>query len=208
MFNRMARLLFTAWLLCCCVRNTLAQAHRELLSSNWTACEGSKSSGCFDAKVPGHITLDIAGSRLDPYQDFAELDLTTISLKNWTYNLLLPSLDSDKLAAQLYFSRLDTVARVLCDGILLETSLGESEARNAFVPHVFPLPARCQAKSCLVEVKFTSALLEARRLKNEVFTDKFYPHTINYHVWAEPTFRNLLRKPGSDFGWVSFRSPI
>lgn len=172
--------------------------------NQWKLCD--ERLECVPARVPGNILLDLNRSS-NPLEGFAELEWASQSLKTWIYHLNLTNFHgwADEESAQLRFEGIDTIASVKCNGNLLSSSFGETIVRNAWIPHTFPLPQLCNIRHGLhIEVVIYPALNETHRLKQEVFNDKFYPHTVNYNVWSEPTYRNLLRKPASDFGWVCF----
>ena len=170
------------------------------LNRGWRVCyrEGSK---CARAQIPGHATLDL--NDVDPYRDFNELDLQEASLQNYTYTWNgSPSIRKSctgKLSAQLIFGSIDTIAKAYCAGEELKTI----NSQSAFIHRRYNIDERCVKSGPTLRIEFDAALSVAEYLASDVFKDKPYPHTVNYHVWSEPTHRNLLRKPGSDFGWVS-----
>jgi hypothetical protein len=197
--------------------NTRPAVRLEL--TDWAVC--SPSLGCFPAKVPGHALLDaIRLGRGDPYFEFTEQNLSRLSFETWTYqariiqSALSPIASSElrdddkRRVCQLYFEQIDTVATVKVNGVTLNaTRTRSSLTDNAFLPYSFQLPTRHVDDAdvtavLLVQVEIQSSLNYSRWLAQTKYKSEFYPHTINYNVWSEPTHRNLLRKPASEFGWV------
>jgi len=172
--------------------------------TNWTV-HSLPSFPRAPVQIPGHVTLD-AFPAINPYSGSAEVELSTFSLLAWTYETTihwdLVAIRPNEVM-QLYFEKLDTVATVSIDGEDLKNSRGEVVVDNYFIPHVFELRRPNGASSSVLVVKIKSSLLEARQRARRYSQDnQSYPHTVNYHVWSEPTHRNTLRKPASDFGWV------
>lgn len=168
------------------------------IKENWKLC--NEKFGCFPATVPGHVLLDL--NITNPYVDFTELNVSQYSLETWTYSTQFSLVGSNTSVYMLKFEKIDTVARVFLNEFELLSNVGYGLTRNAFRPHYFDIPVDCLRDKVLhvLKVEIESSLLFTRNYAKAM--DKYYPHTINYNVWAEPTYRNLIRKPASDFGWV------
>ena len=160
------------------------------------------------ASVPGHAALDVARNlSINPYESDAEKQLAWVALATWAYSFECPlpaptatPTPSPIQAAQLRFETVDTVADVFVNGVRVGST------SNAYRSYAFPLPLallltpeqppRVRAR-VRVRVVIQSSLAYARSQPHA----NEYPHTRNYNVWAEPSHRNMVRKPGADFGW-------
>ncbi|KAH9255820.1 hypothetical protein BASA81_006221 [Batrachochytrium salamandrivorans] len=155
------------------------------INDGWEVC--SNKFGCYSAPKLPHEVLSLF--TLDPNWESTEHELREVGLEEWTYSKLLPDIECDSPGqySRLYFNKIDTIAIVKLNGQVL------GEAKNSLMPQQFEF--RGCAKG-LLTVAIQSSLVYTH---NQTLSD--YPHTVNYHVWDEPTKRNLIRKPASHFGW-------
>lgn len=178
--------------------------HTRLLTTNdvkWT-CSNQNGSISVPAEVPGvvHMALRDAGILgSDPLFRFNELEHSWVSLENWTYTAhfsLDPSStrDAELLATGvLQLNSVDTVADVWLNGVWLGST------NSAFVVWRLPTKFALLAGDNVLTLHFQAprayAHEQAAAYPYEV------PLTSYFNVWSEPSHKNFIRKPPSDFGW-------
>ena len=152
------------------------------------------------AALPGsaHEALLRAGVLVgDPLWRDNELRFRWVALEDWTFTctfLFAPSHPLLGAAALLRLDGVDTVADVRLNGELV----GRTE--SMFVRYTLALrPGLLRAGSNALTLGFTSALSYAA--SRAAAYPYAVPHTQYHHVWSEPSLRNFVRKPPSDFGW-------
>ena len=162
------------------------------------------------AVVPGvaHEALLAAGVlEGDPLYRFREMEYQWVAQANWTFTatftlspddpcLEQPSRGVDgaaRAATSLRLAGVDTVASFTLNG----EALGAT--RSAFVTHELAIrQGLLRAGANVLVVAFTSALHAAAA--GAAAYPYPVPHTQYYQVWSEPSHRNFVRKPASDFG--------
>lgn len=164
------------------------------------------------AVVPGvaHEALLAAGLLAgDPLFRFRELEYRWVANADWTFTgsfelaaddaLLSPPPPSAPSPAApplttLEVEGVDTVAAIALNGEPLGTT------RSAFLRHELPVRASLlRAGANKLTVRFNSSL---RYAAAEAAAYPYpVPHTQYHNVWSEPSHRNFVRKPSSDFGW-------
>jgi len=133
--------------------------------------------------LPGHVALQAFLG--DPYQDFEEIMRAPAANQTWMYSISLPPAKRCPLS-QVRFESIDTVAKV-------STQSSSTLTQNYFIPVTHSLsPADSQ---------LTVTISPALQYASQVPSKYPLPHTVNFNVWDEPSQRNRIRKPGSDFGW-------
>ncbi len=185
----------------------------SLLSAAGVAWRLRNANGSIDvpASVPcvAHEALLSAGVlRGDPLYRFRELEWAWAAREDWTFEASFalaadgcgPS-QGERVDCKLLDGRsvlrmegVDTVASVWINGV------GLGSTASAFVRHELSINARVLRRgSNTLRVTLGSALRYARE-RSEAYPYEV-PHTQYYHVWSEPSHRNFVRKPASDFGW-------
>ena len=178
---------------------------RSLLSADGLASwrlRNSNSSIDIPQLVPGvaHEALLASGIlRGDPLYRDNELLFQWVAYEDWTFAAsfaLDAAADAPLLSAPctLRLQEVDTIATISVNGIVV----GSTD--SAFIRHDLPLPAGVlRAGDNSMAVSFRSALTAAReRAARYPYT---VPHTHYFQVWSEPSSRNFVRKPASDYGW-------
>lgn len=175
------------------LKDILSPSERDFVSSN---VQGRSIA----ASIPGSVHLDLISSGIiasrDPYDRFQELNMSWIPRLCWIYEsepFLLP-FSPGHGAITIAFDAIDAPAIVSFNGVTLGI------AQNVHRKHIFRLDDRwINSNRNVLKVQFPSSLSYAKA-KAELYPYEV-PATMNYHVWAEPTNRNFVRKAGSDFGW-------
>ena len=138
----------------------------------------------------------------DPLYRFNEHGYAWVTQENWTYSASFDvhagsATDSALLEAGrlvLELDGVDTVARVRLNGKVL------GQPRSAFVRWRLPVPRdTLRVGSNRLEVALAAPLAYARA--QSAASEYEIPLTKYHHVWSEPSHRNFIRKPPSDFGW-------
>jgi beta-mannosidase len=192
---RLQTLLCWAWPL-------LAVCHalpRPLSSAgvSWTLSSGDGSVRV-TGSVPGEVHTDLMQAGIlgkDPYFRYNELNMSWVALeKTWTYESSPFDMPTEDTVGGLWYLKLkgvDSIASIYLNDILI------GETNNVFRTFTFPLPA-VPADTHTVGVlrvvlhgALHYASTRAAAYPYEV------PETENYNVWAEPSHRNMVRKPGS-----------
>ena len=166
------------------------------------------SNGSIDvpATLPGvahEVLIDnaiIGGDLL--YRD-NELACRWIAEEDWTFSaafVLDSNMDSDRrLLAHdahpvLRLDGVDTIASIEVNGEVV------GKTASTFLRYELDLrPGLLRRGTNSLVVRFTSALTAARERSAQY--PYGVPHTHYHHVWSEPSHRNFVRKPASDFGW-------
>ena len=170
----------------------------SLLTADWRL-RNSNDSINVPANLPcvAHEALLAAGVlRGDPLYRFNELDWSWVAREDWTFETTFDCADAahaDQFRV-LRMTGVDTIALITLNG----AEIGSTA--SAFLTHDLLLPSGLLRPTAnTLRVTITSALTYAR----ESAADYPYevPHTQYYHVWSEPSHRNFVRKPASDFGW-------
>jgi beta-mannosidase len=132
----------------------------------------------------------------DPYFRFNELSWNWIPQSCWEYKseaITVLNTDSD-YPLLLKLDSIDTVAEVFFNNVFLGT------CENAFHPHFFEIPTNIiTSEANVVTLRFWP-ILNVTLYKQNVYPYEV-PSTQNYNVWAEPSHRSFVRKPGYDMGW-------
>ncbi|MFB4282272.1 glycoside hydrolase family 2 protein [Nonomuraea sp. MTCD27] len=142
--------------------------------------------GALPARVPGCVHADLLAAGLipDPYRDLNELEVAWVGRADWRYDTVLEGVPDGFERTDLVFDGLDTVARVLLDGVELGST------RNMHRSYRFDVTGRVRAGSAL-SVRFTSAYTEAEALRERLGPrPNEYPDPFNY-----------IRKMAAGFGW-------
>lgn len=188
---------------------------------NTSSC--SSAARIFDLRAWTTVTTESVEAiphRFANFTDFNEKDPVYEQTNKMQYDL--QSITYNGPYAKLLFTGLDTIVSIHLNGKV-------KFCENAFIMHEFdfkvltansvdnswnllatwvnyykswllptiathPVP-----KNNLLELIFSSNLGFARHRAK--MYEKDYPHTVNYNVPIEPTHRNMIRKPASDFGW-------
>jgi beta-mannosidase len=157
------------------------------------------------ARVPGvaHEALRAAGLIGDPLYRFNEHAYRWVALAHWNFStdftvpagspLLSRSGAAPSLSLRL--RGVDTFCTLLLNGQAVGRPLD-----SALLTHDVRLPpgALRPGPNRLVLV-FSPPLAEAA-VRSSSYPYPV-PHTLYYHTWSEPSHRNFVRKPQSDFGW-------
>lgn len=110
-----------------------------------------------------HIA-DITCIRIpDPFLGFNEVQCEWVAEKSWTYRVTLPSVGpaKDGQVHELAFDGLDTFATVKLNGDVIFKS------DNMFIPHRVDVTSKLEGSDKnVLEIDFTPALLEARKIKD------------------------------------------
>ncbi len=141
------------------------------------------------AKVPGHVHLDLmaAGVIPDPFARMHEWTCAWVDDRDWVYERDFGLVEAEEDSRWvLRFGGLDTVARVLLNGV----ELGRTE--DMFVPQELDVTRVVRPGSNLLRVEFTSA-----KRVGESRLDK-YPIGDVSKGWAP---RSFVRKAQYHFGW-------
>jgi beta-mannosidase len=172
---------------------TAAIGDRWLLKS----CDEHTVVGPIAASVPGTVHMDLIRAEIidkDPYFRYNELNMSWIAKTCWGYQIDGIEATFSEEHIFLFLKGIDAVADIYVN----EQFIASTE--NSLRAHFLPIPVNILSAGVYsIRITITSALehikMKAQRYPYAV------PHTNNYNVWAEPTHRNFLRKPGSDFGW-------
>jgi beta-mannosidase len=144
-------------------------------------------TGHVPAVVPGcvHTDLMAAGLLADPFLDDNETRAAWVGRADWTYETVLPPLDTRHERTDLVFDGLDTVAEIRLGDALLGTT------RNMHRGHRFDVTGRYGPAATPLTVAFTSAYTEAERVRALVGDrPNAYPEPFQY-----------IRKMACSFGW-------
>ncbi|CAM9099598.1 unnamed protein product [Ectocarpus fasciculatus] len=192
MFRKISLLLGAV---CCGVASALQIQSTESLSWTLRNCDGSIS---IPGNVPGEVHTDLMKADIiadDPLYRYNELNMSWVALeKCWQYESSPFSL-SPNGDWNLRLKGVDTMGSIYLNGKLI------GETNNAFRSFTFAVSARdhmiADGNVLLIVLHGATQYVsgQAADYPYEV------PETENYNVWAEPSHRNFIRKPGSDFGW-------
>jgi beta-mannosidase len=168
-----------------------------------STCDGGRIID-LPSSVPGNVFVDLIRAGIingDPYFRFNERDYSWIANECWSYKtdpFAFEHLSTRSAEESLYLrvEGVDTIAEIF----LNDDHIGNCS--NVFHPHVFgpiDMSLLAKAKTNVLRIDIKSALVTAHA-KASAYPYKI-PATENYNVWAEPSDRSFVRKPGSDFGW-------
>ncbi len=185
----------------------------DLSSSNskkWhlTSCDEESIYKNVDilASVPGEVTLDLIASghikqeQDDPLYRFNEKSKEYIDVAKgcWKYTLNFDnnnqSNDNGNDVSLLSFDKIDTAADIFFNGKKIANTFNSHRQHNIEINNNIIKKFNNE-----LIIKISSALIIAQ--DKAINYPYEVPETVNYNVWAEPTSRNFIRKPGSDFGW-------
>jgi beta-mannosidase len=194
------------------VRLGTATIH-SLLSSDGVSwrCSTLNSSGVGEtptlievaARVPGvaHEALRAAGMIGDPQYRFNELAYRWVALAHWNFSADFTVQAASSLlirpapSLSLRLSGVDTFCALHLNGQPIGLPLD-----SALLTHDVRLPpGALRPGSNRLVLAFSPPLAEAA-LRASAYPYPV-PHTLYYHTWSEPSHRNFVRKPQSDFGW-------
>lgn len=172
---------------------TAAIGDRWLLKS----CDERSVVGPITASVPGTVHTDLIRAEIidkDPYFRYNELNMSWIANTCWKYQIDGIEATFSEEHIFLLLKGVDAVAEVYINGHFI------ASIENSLRAHFLPIPTSfLSAGVSSIRITITSALEHIKKKAQRY--PYAVPHTNNYNVWAEPTHRNFLRKPGSDFGW-------
>lgn len=164
----------------------------------WTLsnCDGSISVA---GTVPGEVHTDLMNANIiskNPYFRYNELNMSWVALEEcWRLESEAFTLEpSNEAAWNLKLRGVDSVASIYMNDILV------GETNNVFRRYTFPITqSMVSSGGNILKVVLHGV---TQYVKNRAMEYPYeVPETENYNVWAEPSNRNFIRKPGSDFGW-------
>lgn len=152
--------------------------------------------------VPTEVHLDLINAKVlyhDPYFRFEEQNMSWVAKQCWYYETevfaLVEDLSPSSCALKLSFAEIDAPAEIYLNNQLLGNVI------NAHRSHTFDVDPTILSPSNANKLRIVfPPALEYAKQQSEAYP-YVVPATENYNVWAEPTQRSFLRKPGSDFGW-------
>ncbi|MBK4348457.1 glycoside hydrolase family 2 protein [Lacisediminihabitans sp. G11-30] len=169
--------------------------HHLDLADGWTVVPADPSTvpaeiaafGDLPASVPGSIHTDLLAARLidDPYLDDNEALQSWIGRTDWTYSRVVEWVPDGSERQEIVFDGLDTVARIVLNGIEL------GNTRNMHRSFRFDVTDILRPGENDLTVEFSSPVRAADAASLAL---GYRPH-VNHHPY------NALRKMACSFGW-------
>lgn len=169
----------------------------ELSLQKWFLSTCDESISKIKASIPGNVMLDLMQAGIipdDPYFGFKETEYSWVAKSCWSYQsdnfvMSMFSLKNRSPSIYLRLEGMDTIATITLNGYII----GKTE--NQFVNNRIKVDKSLLSYDMnTIRIDMTSALSEGNERASEY--PYIIPLTLNYNVWAEPTYRNFVRKAG------------
>ena len=147
--------------------------------------------------VPGEVHTDLMNAHeisSDPYFRYNELNMSWVALSEvWTYESSEFDMPESDMLWNMKLQGIDSISSVYLNNHLV----GKTD--NVFRSFTFPVHEYLRSERNILKIVLHGV---TQYVKSKAADYPYeVPETENYNVWAEPTNRNFVRKPGSDFGW-------